>query len=129
MIVTPFDPPSPFKCGVSSMAKGGYPLLLDYPDNEKGKGVDVNALIDAVEITGGACLMILHDRDVKDDGTPKENHYHVLIMWEKEVMEWENNFKRFMMQYHLKSPKTWYDNDGKKRVEEYDYYTAKSLRC
>lgn len=105
------------------MAKGGY-FVIGYPDNERGKGVDVNALIDAVEITGGSCLLILHDRDIKDDGSPKDPHYHVLVMWEKEVMEWEN-FKRFMIQHHLKSPKTWYDNDGKKHVEEYDYYTAK----
>ena len=78
--------------GCLSMAKGGY-FVIGYPDNDKGKGVDINALQNAVEVTGGACLMILHDRDLKDDGTPKDNHYHVLIMWEKEVTENSMFFK------------------------------------
>ena len=104
------------------MAKGGY-FVIAYPPDLQAKGLSMDDIHSSIERSGGAVLAILHDKDVKEDGTPKDAHYHILCMWDKQVMDWET-FKKWMIEYCCSSPHSWYDLNGVKHQEKYHQSTA-----
>lgn len=104
------------------MAKGGY-FVIAYPPDLAENGLTIADIHDSIELSGGAVLAILHDRDVKEDGTPKDPHYHILCMWDKQVMEWKL-FKSWMIEHCCSSPHSWHDANGVKHSEKYHQGTA-----
>lgn len=59
------------------MAKGGYFIIGYPPIKPDDDPFDIQAVVDSIQASGGEVAYILHDKDVKEDGTLKEPHYHI----------------------------------------------------
>ena len=71
------------------MAKGGY-MCISYPEDYPPDRDVMQEIISSIEDDGGAVAYILHDRDVKADGSPVRVHYHIIAYWEKSPMPWND---------------------------------------
>lgn len=85
------------------MAKGGYFIIGYPPIKPDDDPFDIQAVVDSIQASGGEVAYILHDKDVKEDGTLKEPHYHILCMWAKSPMKWDD-FVSWMKQNHCSCP-------------------------
>ena len=65
------------------MANKGLWCLVQYP-----KSTDLDRLLGVLRGSGAAVMWILHDKDKKEDGTPKEPHYHIAAGWSKGFPDW-----------------------------------------
>lgn len=93
------------------MAKGGY-FVIGYPDAHDGKPFCVpEDVVIGIQKTGGEVAYILHDRDSVGA------HYHILCMWAKSPMIWDD-FVQFMKDYHMLSP----DRQHRGRTPEENRY-------
>lgn len=66
------------------MAKGAWSVIV-YPDAADFTSMD--AIVAAFAAAGADYSYILHDRDVKSDGTPKKPHYHLTLGWRKNWLD------------------------------------------
>lgn len=65
------------------MANKGLWCLVQYP-----KSTDLEKLLGVLRGSGAAIMWILHDKDKKEDGTPKDPHYHIVAGWSKGFPDW-----------------------------------------
>lgn len=65
------------------MANKGMWHIVQYP-----KSTDLDRLLGVLRGSGAAVMWILHDKDKKEDGTPKPPHYHILAGWSKGFPDW-----------------------------------------
>lgn len=65
------------------MANKGIWSIVQYP-----KSTDLEKLLGVLRGSGAAIMWILHDKDKKEDGTPKDPHYHIVAGWSKGFPEW-----------------------------------------
>lgn len=65
------------------MANKGIWSIVQYP-----KSTDLENLLGVLRGSGAAVMWILHDRDKKEDGKPKDPHYHIVCGWSKGFPEW-----------------------------------------
>lgn len=65
------------------MANKGIWSIVQYP-----KSTDLKKLLGVLRGSGAAIMWILHDKDKKEDGAPKEPHYHIVAGWSKGFPEW-----------------------------------------
>lgn len=65
------------------MANKGIWSLVQYP-----KSTDLDRLLGVLRGSGAAVMWILHDKDKKEDGTPKPPHYHIVAGWAKGFPDW-----------------------------------------
>lgn len=66
------------------MAKGAWSVIV-YPDAAEFTSMD--AIVAAFAAAGADYSYILHDKDVKADGTPKKSHYHLTLGWRKNWLD------------------------------------------
>lgn len=66
------------------MAKGAWSIIV-YPDSVDFTSID--AIVAAFAAAGADYSYILHDRDVKADGTLKKPHYHLTLGWRKNWLD------------------------------------------
>lgn len=65
------------------MANKGLWSIVQYP-----KSTDLEKLLSVLRGSGAAIMWILHDKDLKEDGTPKPPHYHIAAGWSKGFPDW-----------------------------------------
>lgn len=65
------------------MANKGLWCIVQYP-----KSTDLDRLLGVLRGSGAAVMWILHDKDKKEDGTPKDPHYHIAAGWSKGFPDW-----------------------------------------
>lgn len=65
------------------MANKGIWSIVQYP-----KSTDLDKLLGVLRGSGAAVMWILHDKDVKEDGNPKDPHCHIVAGWAKGFPEW-----------------------------------------
>lgn len=65
------------------MANKGLWSIVQYP-----KSTDLERLLGVLRGSGAAVMWILHDKDKKEDGTPKPPHYHIAAGWSKGFPDW-----------------------------------------
>lgn len=65
------------------MANKGLWCIVQYP-----KSTDLDRLLGVLRGSGAAVMWILHDKDKKEDGTPKGPHFHIAAGWSKGFPDW-----------------------------------------
>lgn len=70
---------------------------------------------------GGEYAYILHNRDVKDDGTPKKYHYHILAGFETKFPTWKD-FRQWLEVHGCLCPSG--GGDTGKPYQKFDYDKA-----
>lgn len=65
------------------MANKGIWSIVQYP-----KSTDLDKLLGVLRGSGAAIMWILHDKDKKEDGSPKDPHYHIVAGWSKGLPDW-----------------------------------------
>lgn len=68
---------------MSSTSKALYSVLA-YPTS-----ADIDHVINTFVGAGGSCMWILHDKDLKKDGTNKDDHFHIAVGWSKRAPDWD----------------------------------------
>lgn len=58
--------------------------VLAYPTS-----ADIQHVIDTFVGAGGQCMWIMHDKDLKKDGTKKDDHYHIAVGWANRAPDWD----------------------------------------
>lgn len=71
--------------GVLPLATNSKALwsVIAYPSS-----ADITHVISTFVGAGAQCMYILHDKDVKKDGKPKDPHFHIAVGWAKNAPDW-----------------------------------------
>ena len=65
------------------MANKGIWCIVSYPDS-----CDLEKALDLFRGSGAACMWIMHDKDKREDGTPKKPHWHIACGWSRGFLKW-----------------------------------------
>lgn len=58
--------------------------VVAYPES-----ADILHVVGTFLGAGAQCMWILHNKDIKKDGTPKKPHWHIAVGWAKRAPDWE----------------------------------------
>lgn len=103
------------------MAKGAY-TFETYPESS-----DIEQVKTALDSAGWDFeISPLHDKDVKEDGTPKKPHYHIIVGFRRKVPEYKE-FKSYIKEVGGVVPP--YNDCIVHDLEELDKYMAHDEDC
>lgn len=106
------------------MAKGMYSVIC-YLEDLQEHHLCIGDILYNLRQIGGEAEFILHDKDVKEDGTPAKPHYHINMGWESHFPSWRD-FVEFQKANFCMSPEPRRKSDPPgKRYRKYYEPTAR----